>query len=147
MYIVVTIERRIADPSPIHPVGYLLGIIRGPSGVRGGFGLVRSRLSLRSSLPPWSAGALGVSAADTNSTLPVTLLNGRWCRQPTTALVVDDHRRRRRTTRVVLIDPHRRALLVEGRNPDDEQLTWMMVGSGIEDGENPAEAARGKCSK
>lgn len=56
-------------------------------------------------------------------------------------LVVDDHRRRRRTTRVVLIDPHRRALLVEGRNPDDEQLTWMMVGSGIEDGENPAEAA------
>ncbi len=84
MYIVVTIERRIADPSPIHPVGYLLGIIRGPSGVRGGFGLVRSRLSLRSSLPPWSAGALGVSAADTNSTLPVTLLNGRWCRQPTT---------------------------------------------------------------
>ncbi|WP_214515568.1 NUDIX domain-containing protein [Mycobacterium tuberculosis] len=67
------------------------------------------------------------------------MADGAASRRP--ALVVDDHRRRRRTTRVVLIDPHRRALLVEGRNPDDEQLTWMMVGSGIEDGENPAAAA------
>ncbi|MGO8850211.1 NUDIX domain-containing protein [Mycobacterium sp.] len=41
----------------------------------------------------------------------------------------------------MLVDPHYRALLVEVRNPDNGELTWMTVGGGIEDGENPADAA------
>lgn len=54
---------------------------------------------------------------------------------------------RRRTTRVLLIDPHRRALLVEGRNPDDGQLTWMTVGSGMRTERIRPKLPRGKCSK
>ncbi len=80
MYIVAMIERRIADPSLNPPVGYLLGIIRGPSGVRGGFDLFDQVAAVVAAA---LVGRSGVSAADTNSTLPVTLLNGRWC-QPTT---------------------------------------------------------------
>src|SRR5271155_3286066 len=67
---------------------------------------------------------------------------GRWCCQLTIGpRLVDDHRRQRRAARVVLIDPHCRALLVEVCNPDNGELTWMTVGGGIEDGENPADAA------
>ncbi len=35
--------------------------------------------------------------------------------------------------------------LVEGRNPDDEQLPWM-VGSGVKDGENPGRLPRSEIS-
>ncbi len=74
---------------------------------------------------------------------------GRWCSQLTIGpRLVDDHRRqRRRAARVVLIDPHYRALLVEVRNPDNGELTWMTVGGGIEEERIPPTPPRGKCSK
>ncbi len=92
-----------------------------------------------------SAGALGVSAADTNSTLPVTL-NGRFAASRRPALVDIDHAGVAAPPGVVLLDPHRQALLVEG-HPDDERS--------VDDGRQRRERTerirpklpRGKCSK
>ncbi|MFF2012248.1 NUDIX hydrolase [Streptomyces sp. NPDC058195] len=50
--------------------------------------------------------------------------------------------RKRRTSRVLLIDPRERLLLLCGRDPRrDGARWWFTVGGGIEEGEDPVQAA------